>query len=97
MTETETCRIEFTRDKSLFDYGDNNGAWLALSPRTGKDRVIEHIEVFPTDSVLYKGRHSDVDFYNAGNLLLVEILVQDGWKISAKDSEGRVTDMLRVH
>lgn len=97
MTETETLCIEFTRDKGLFDYGDNYGAWIARSGLLGKDRVIGQIEVFRTDGKLSKGSRSDNDFFNAGNVLLVEILMQDGWKISAKDSEGRVTDMRRAN
>ena len=97
MTQSDTCRIEFTRDKSIFDYGNNYGAWLALSPRPGNDRVIGQIEVFPAAGVLSKGRKNDNDFYHAGNVLLVEILLQDGWKISVKDNEGRVTDMRRAH
>jgi hypothetical protein len=97
MTEAETCRIEFTRDKRLFDYGDNYGAWIALSALLGKDRLVGQIEVFPTDGKLSLGSQSDNDFYNAGNVLLVEILMQDGWKISAKDTEGRVTDMRRAN
>ena len=97
MTETETLRIEFTRDKGLFDYGDNYGAWIALSGLFGEDRVIGQIEVFRAGGILTRGGRNDNDFYNAGNALLVEILMQDGWKISAKDSGGRVTDMRRAN
>jgi hypothetical protein len=97
MTETETLRIEFTRDKGLFDYGDNYGAWIALTALLGKDQLIGQIEVFPADGTPSKGSRNDNDFYKAGNVLLVEILMRDGWKISAKDSEGRVTDMRRAN
>jgi hypothetical protein len=97
MTEAERLHIEFTRDKGLFDYGDNYGAWVALSDLLGKDRVIGQIEVFRAGGILTRGGRNDNDFYNAGNVLLVEILMQDGWKIFAKDSEGRVTDMRRAN
>lgn len=97
MTQAETCRIEFTRDKRLFDYGDNYGAWIARSTLMGKVRLVGQIEVFATDGRLSMGSQSDNDFYNSGNVLLVEILMQDGWKISAKDNEGRVTDMRRAN
>lgn len=96
MTDAQTCRIEFSRDKSLYNYGDNYGAWLAFSQYLGEDRIIQQIEVFPTDGVLDERKQNDKDFYNAGNDLLVELLMQDGWEISSKDNGGRVTNMRRT-
>ena len=96
LTEMETLRIEFSRDKDLFNYGDNYGVWLAISQFPGEDRIIEHIEVFPTGRVIYSEKPNDNEYYNAGNILLVELLMQDGWHISLKNKAGRVTNMQRL-
>jgi hypothetical protein len=96
MTESESIRIEFSSDKSLFNDGDNYGAWLALSQVSDKERIVEQVEVFSTDSLLYEGRDNDLDFYNAGYVLLIEILMNAGWKISAKDNQGRVSGMRKA-
>jgi hypothetical protein len=82
---------------SVTNYGENYGAWVALSQHFGMDRVIAKIEVFPTEMVLDEPGQSDANFYMAGNNLLVEILMRDGWKISVRDGEGRVTDMRRAN
>ncbi len=96
MTGEETCRIEFSRDKSLYNYGDNYGAWLALSRHMGKDRIIEQVEVYPTSKVHDKRPKTDIDYYNAGNVLLVELLMQDGWEVSLRDVGGKVSNMRRM-
>lgn len=96
MTEMETLRIEFSRDKGLFNYGDNYGVWLAISQFAGEDRIIEHIEVFPTGRANYPDEANDNEYYNAGNVLLVELLMQDGWHISLKNKAGRVTSMQKL-
>jgi hypothetical protein len=97
LTEVKTCRIEFSRDKSLHDYGDNYGAWLALSQYLGKDLIIEQIEVFPTSNALFIRNQDDKDVYKSGNAMLVELLMQSGWEISLRDNGGRVTNMQRMN
>jgi hypothetical protein len=96
MDGEETCRIEFSQDRSLYNYGDNYGAWLALSEYMGKDRIIEQVEVYPSGKAHDKSRETDRDFFNAGNVLLVELLMQDGWEVSVRNVEEQVTNMRRM-
>ena len=96
MNEVKTCRIEFSRDRRLHDFGDNYGAWLALSQYKGKDRIIEQIEVFPTNKALSIKNQDDKDVYKSGNAMLVKLLMRSGWEISFTDKGGRVTDMQRM-
>jgi hypothetical protein len=96
LIEVETCRIEFSRDRSLYDFGDNYGAWLALSRYLGTDQIIEQIEVFPTSHAHFTRNQDDSDFYTAGNTMLVSLLMRSGWEISLRDNGGRVTNMQRM-
>ena len=97
MTEVITCRIEFSRDRSLHDFGDNYGAWLALLHYRGEDLIIEQIEVFPTSNALFIRNQDDKDVYKSGNAILAELLMQAGWEIALTDNGDRVTNMQRLN
>ena len=97
MTEAKTCRIEFSRDRRLHDFGDNYGAWLALLQYRGEDLIIEQIEVFPASNALFIRNQDDKDDYKSGNAMLVELLKQAGWEIALTDNGGRVTNMQRLN